>query len=276
MKRLLLLLMAVCIVAPVAMAGGPKKKPNAPKRENLNVAGYELWGDVESVVMTYYYPVDNGEWVDTYSITYTFTENGDVALAEFAEMDEIKTVDVYQYVGLEQSAEEEDYSYYEGDVNLNVVTFAEDGAVITKEESGATYVAYYDEMGNATKYMADYGDGNELFTNITYLYDEDRILYEEHIDDNRELPTRKVYEYDKYARPTAIWQYYGDSLEYRFERRYDKRGNCVEFLMYNSAGGVTNRTVSKFDKQGNEIETIQYDGVEDKPSRRLTFEIVYR
>ena len=68
-------------MAPVAMAGGPKKKPNAPKRENLNVAGYELWGDVESVVMTYYYPVDNGEWVDTYSITYTFTENGDVALA---------------------------------------------------------------------------------------------------------------------------------------------------------------------------------------------------
>lgn len=283
MKRLILMLIVLSLVAPMAMAGVPQKKPNAPKRENINImAGYELWGDVEKVVAYKYNIDENGNDILSSSEIFTFTEAGDVASYEYHNKngdllsrytytyDEQRRELSYSYQGFNKWASEAEDSY---------TIYLEDGSAITTFSTGRIVTSVFDPSSNVEKIIIEY-EGETTVYEYLYVYDysygySGDIIFEEEREDG-EIKERKIYSYDEVGNKTGITNIRENILYWKSVLKNDEYGNCIDEIWYNRDQDITLHNEYTYDKQGNIIELRQDFDVPEKSPRKIVFEIVYR
>lgn len=280
MKRLLSLVMMLSLCLSVAIAGKPMGKPQPPQRENLNMAGYKLWGDVANIICCEYNFGEDGKWTLSSTCIYTFTEWGDVQTFEFYnEQGDLLCEENYIYDEYGRTIEKQtEYHNSWGEKSMSdYTTYADDGTAVTEYAIGATLTERYNDYGDVvySHYVSHETNTAEIVENI-YHYDGKRMMFCERIVDENSLG-RTIYVYDEVGNPTYEYRFLSDDEQPDtiFVYRNDKRGNSIEEIWY-GRGEITNRYENKYDKRGNLIEMIRYYGEMKEPASKMTVEIAYR
>lgn len=283
MKRVLLSLVMLCVVAATAIAGVPQKKPNAPKRANINLAGYELWGDVEKVV-AYDYEIDEkGKTFLFASEIFIFTERGDVASYEYYdENGDLLCSNIYHYdeQGREIESIYQGYNKWASEPEYEHTSYLEDGTEVKKYADGSTLTTTreFNERGDIVAETQERdGEVKSQYT-YRYLYEGDRIIVKETFIGDVSVDMT-VYTYDVAGNITSTTFFHNDEISHKWVMNNDKRGNNVEESWYDKNGNVTDTYKYKYDKQGNLTELLRYWSNETSKmvfDSKKVFEIVYR
>lgn len=277
MKRLILILIAVCVVAPMAIAGEPIKKPKAPKRENMDMTGCQLWGDVAIAKFYDYYADEKGGWELFCTSVYTFTEWGDVESFEFYNQHGERTC-IRKHIYDEQGRTTETHIEWEDMSDTTYTTYTYDGAAITTYQGGTIVTERYNDYGDVV-YCHTYGRETNTAETEEYIYhyDGENKVFCEYII-NGEPVRRTIYGYDQVGNPIYEYRYFttDEQPDLKFVYRNDKRGNSVEEIWYHRGDVESQRYTNKYDKQGNVIEMISYPEGRSTPDRKTVTEITYR
>lgn len=282
MKRVLLSLVMLCVVAATAMAGVPQKKPNAPKRDNLGIAGYQLWGDVERVVAYDYDINEEGEDILTASVILTFTERGDVASHEYYNESGDLT-DRYTYTydeqGRELSSTYQGFNEEASEAEHSYTTYLEDGSARRRYPTGKIETITFDPYGNVEKIITE-DEGETTIDEFIYVYDYSYdysgvIVFEEERE-NGEIGERKIYSYDEVGNKTGVIRIIGNRLYLKSVMKNDEYGNCTDEIWYNRDQDITLHNEYIYDNRGNVIELRQNFDVPETDACKRVFEIEYR
>ena len=249
MKRLLFTLFIAIVVASCAqeqISYTQRKKADAPERHGLG-HGFDLYGDVASVVVEHYDLIEESGVVvphkrDYYEV-YHFNTAGDVTDNSSYNIDgTVNWKRVFEYDSAEREVE---FSYYaEGgvlkhnntskyDSNGNIVeecSYDSDGVVTQKR------VCEYDEAGNILTDEYYYSDASQNNYRKTYKYDSVGNLIEENRWDHSDISSNEK-------------RYY----------KYDSSGNKIEEKHYNSDGRCIGNYIYKYDAAGRLITEEKYD-----------------
>ncbi len=237
--------LSILIIALIAISCTQKKKLDAPERHGM--PGFDLYGDVESVVVEHYnLNEESGILVPCkmdYYETYHFNEAGDVTDNSSYNTDgTINWKRVFEY---DSAGREVEFSYYaEGgvlkrnntskyDSNGNIVeecSYDSDGAVTRKR------VCEYDEAGNILTDECYYSDASQNNYRKTYKYDSVGNLIEEN-----------------------SWNHSDISSNEKCCYKYDSSGNKIEEKHYNSDGRCIGNYIYKYDAAGRLITEERYD-----------------
>ncbi len=276
------MLIVLSLVAPMAMAGVPQKKPNAPKRENINYV-YELWGDVEKV-STHDYDVDeNGKYILSASEIFTFTEAGDVASYDFYdENGDLLASNIYRYdeQGREIEHIYQGHNKWASEPEYVYTSYLEDGTAVRKYANGSTLITTQklNERGDIIAETKEEDGEVESQYTYRYLYEGDRIIVKETFANDVSIDM-KIYTYDEVGNITSETLFHNEEFVHKFVMKRDKRGNNVEELWYDKNGNVSHAYKYKYDKQGNLTELLRYWSNETSKmvfDSKKVFEIVYR
>ena len=243
MKRLFLSLFVLIIALPSQAIVLTPKKPEAPKRQGELYS--TLYGDVESLVITYYNLHDKfGELVKgdmRYMSYYKFNEKGDVIEMMLYNSDgTLYSKDIYKYNAQGAIAET---SYY----NAN-------GAIKRK------VIYKYDSLGNNTE-RAEYNSDGSLNGKEIYKYDNHGNRTEEAtFKSDGSLSYKYLSCYDAQGRIIDKTYYRDSKAEMQWHYKYDSAGNWAEWICYYEVGGNYEwKNIMEYDADGNLLSEVVYD-----------------
>ena len=261
----------------------------APERQGWNEQR-PLFGDVESVTITYYWLNDKfGEIVrdSIYRLQkYYFNEEGDVIKSN-----DFNFMNKYTYDSARNITEEaryrpdgslawkEIYKYDSAGNRTEVVHYKSDGSLCWKG------VYKYDSARNRNEEAYYFLDGSLAWKEINKYDSAGNKTEAARYDSDGSLGVKTVYKYDSAGNKTeeaqygsggwSVWLqmliYESNSTENRFEwnsdgslswksiYKYDSRGNMIEETYYDSDGSLAWKEINKYDSAGNRTEVARYD-----------------
>src|SRR6185503_2384470 len=165
----------------------------------------------------------------------------------------------------------------------HTMTFNRDGRLIeqtNRNPDGSKWrtVSDYSDSGKLLV-MTNYESSGAQVSEMRYIYDdEDRLIAEQHVNQDGRVTTLTTYAYDIAGGKTKIQELdsFGEANGMvgiegtstsiaaaeakRIETRYDDRGEAVEVNAFNTGGSLISRVEITRDARGNPLEQTQYVG----------------
>ncbi|OHD10937.1 MAG: hypothetical protein A2086_16475 [Spirochaetes bacterium GWD1_27_9] len=172
--------------------------------------------------------------------------------------DEIKiNGQVKKITGIEYKEFEEDGKKVRNNENTHILEFDNKGNVVKSKEIFSfwtkSYSYKYDDNGNMIE-KAEYDEKDILNLTTIYIY-KDGILIEENIlNKEGQLSNKTTYKIEN-GKPVEMNHIYSDgSLLDRATYNYDKNGNLIEEIEYDSENAPSSKDTYKFNKNNKLIE----------------------
>lgn len=145
---------------------------------------------------------------------------------------------------------------------VNIISFNEDGYIVEYKVSGSLNsfeqrLEYkYNEDFNRTG-LAFYNSKNEVTRKYDITYNGKNPVESYYYDDKGKITGKETYVYDDNGNELSSSSYDADgTFRYKFERKYDKNNNEIEWLGINPNGRKETRQVWEYNDKG--LKTVKY------------------
>lgn len=288
MKRLLLLIVAILLAAPIMPCYA--QRAAAPERIGLIDTDYDyaLYGNVSSVKQSVYELVDKfgtetkGSYIGSSTIKFTTRGHVSNATIYFGEgQSEICTY-IYDQNGRITSVNHVD-EYDGSNAGKTVFKYGSNGKWSQRGRywpngSLMSKTVYSYDSANRLSAEIEYDSDGTILSKSVYSYGSNGKVSQMLVYDSRgKLIFKKKYTYDSYKNLISFTTYNANGgKEYEETYKYNSNGYMTSSTEQDFMYGYKNTYKYKYDSRGNIIERRIYDGDALIPSQLITYTIAYR